>query len=87
MFVNTTTSFLTDKNSDDVCSLETILSRQNILVSLTRRSPFIVLRIDVILLGGVCLTIHVHVMSSVNQLHKYVCFSVGCLGNESVNKI
>ena len=37
---------------------------------------------------GVCLTIHVRVMCSVvNQLHKYVCFSAGCIRTESVNKI
>ena len=34
MFVNVHTSFLTDKNSADACSLEAILSRQNSLVCL-----------------------------------------------------
>ena len=34
MFVNIPTSFLTDKNSADACSLETIVSRQNSLVCL-----------------------------------------------------
>ena len=34
MFVNIPTSFLTDKNSADACSLETIVPRQNSLVCL-----------------------------------------------------